>query len=100
MTRVNGGVKKKSRRQNEEEAGSTFGKGKVGYFIGKVVWAKGYLELLERVKEYNGTAAPKDKLVMDVFGDGDDFKAVKDSAARQQLTRPSLPIEEHRCDIP
>mgnify|MGYP001197387542 CR=1 FL=1 len=62
---------------------STFTKG--GYFIGKVVWAKGYLELLERVAEYNETAAPKDKLALDVFGDGDDFKDVIKTAARQKL---------------
>ena len=89
----------KDNTENEEEAGSTFGKGKVGYFIGKVVWAKGYLELLERVKEYNGTAAPKDKLVMDVFGDGDDFKAVKDSAARQQLALTFHGRADHAGDV-
>ena len=62
---------------------SSFTKG--GYFIGKVVWAKGYLELLERVAEYNETAAAKDKLGLDVFGDGDDFKDVIKAAARQKL---------------
>ena len=36
----------KDNTKSEEEVGSTFGKGKVGYFIGKVVWAKGYLEPL------------------------------------------------------
>jgi digalactosyldiacylglycerol synthase len=66
-----------------EEAQSSFTKG--GYFIGKVVWAKGYLELLERVKEYNETAAPKDKLSLDVFGNGDDFQAVQARAARERL---------------
>lgn len=65
------------------KVGSPFTKG--GYFIGKVVWAKGYLELLERVKEYNATAASKDKLAMDVFGNGDDFKDVKETAAREKL---------------
>eukprot|EP00227_Mantoniella_beaufortii_P021441 CAMPEP_0197585326 /NCGR_PEP_ID=MMETSP1326-20131121/7652_1 /TAXON_ID=1155430 /ORGANISM="Genus nov. species nov., Strain RCC2288" /LENGTH=544 /DNA_ID=CAMNT_0043149813 /DNA_START=172 /DNA_END=1806 /DNA_ORIENTATION=+ len=58
---------------------------KGGYFIGKVLWAKGYLELLERVKEYNAAAAPKDRLELDVFGDGDDFKDVKATAERGGL---------------
>ena len=58
---------------------------KGGYFIGKVLWAKGYLELIERVKEYNAAAAPKDRLELDVFGDGDDFKDVKGTAERGGL---------------
>ena len=89
----------KDNTESEEKVGSTFGKGKVGYFIGKVVWAKGYLELLERVKEYNATAASKDKLIMDVFGDGDDFKAVKDSAARQQLALTFHGRADHAGDV-
>jgi digalactosyldiacylglycerol synthase len=66
-----------------EASSSGFTKG--GYFIGKVVWAKGYLELLERVKEYNDAAAPADQLTMDVFGNGDDFQEVRQAAQRKGL---------------
>ena len=76
-------AEERSRRGEESSSNSSFTKG--GYFIGKVVWAKGYLELLDRVKEYNETAAQKDKLVMDVFGNGDDFQEVKAASERERL---------------
>ena len=76
------GVGRKIAEATDTET-SSFSKG--GYFIGKVVWAKGYLELLERVAEYNETAASENQLALDVFGDGDDFKDVIKTAARQKL---------------
>lgn len=87
----------KDRARQGEVGGSSFTKG--GYFIGKVVWAKGYRELLERVKEYNATALPSDKLAMDVFGNGDDFKDVKESAERENLALAFHGHADHAGDI-
>ena len=45
------------------------------YFIGKIIWAKGFdkiLELQERYREITGAYFP-----MDVYGGGDDLKSVK-----------------------
>lgn len=58
------------------------------YFLGKVVWAKGYtelLELLEAHKQRHGEALP-----MDVYGAGDDLPAVQERAETA-----SLPLTFH-----
>lgn len=49
------------------------------YFIGKCVWAKGYLELMYVVGDFNEkyVKSVKECLEMDVYGDGDDFVDVK-----------------------
>ena len=55
-----------------------------GGILHRCIWAKGHLELLERVAEYTETAASENQR-LDVFGDGDDFKDVIKTAARQKL---------------
>lgn len=61
-----------------------FSKG--AYFLGKVVWGKGYKELLDRVSEHNGSESGRDcPLELDVFGNGDDFTEVKTSAEKMKL---------------
>jgi len=56
------------------------------YFLGKVVWGKGFNELLRRVEEHNtseaGVAHP---LKLDVFGTGEDFDDVTTSARQKGL---------------
>lgn len=76
---------------------SGFTKG--GYFIGKVVWAKGYLELLDRVQEYNEKAAVGDELVLDVFGSGDDFKDVKSTAESKGLSLTFHGRADHASEV-
>ena len=61
-----------------------FSKG--AYFLGKVVWGKGYKELLDRVSEHNGSERGRDcPLELDVFGNGDDFTEVKTNAEKMKL---------------
>jgi len=69
-----------------EEAPSMFGKGV--YFLGKVVWGKGYTELLDLVEKHNSES--ETKLSLDVYGDGDDLSEVKRKA--EDL---SLPLKFH-----
>ena len=61
-----------------------FSKG--AYFLGKVVWGKGYKELLDRVSEHNASDTGRDHpLELDVFGNGDDFDDVKSSSEQRNL---------------
>ncbi len=58
------------------------------YFIGKVVWGKGYTELLDLVQKHCNSAAASTcatPLTVDVFGGGDDLAAVRASAAQRGL---------------
>ena len=67
------GLATHSKPQPEEQA---FGKGV--YFIGKVLWAKGYTELLDRLKEH--TARTGINVPVDVYGSGPDLQ-VRDIGA-------------------
>lgn len=42
------------------------------YFLGKVLWAKGYTELLERLNEH--THATGNNIEVDVYGAGPDLQ--------------------------
>jgi len=71
--------------KENEKTGEKLGFSKNCYFIAKVVWAKGYHELLDVVQEYNKSLAARkrkkegvlDYLPVSVFGDGDDLWDVK-----------------------
>jgi len=59
---------------------------KGAYFLGKVVWGKGYKELLDRVSEHNVSEDGREcPLELDVFGNGDDFAEVKSNAEKMKL---------------
>lgn len=53
------------------------------YFLGKVLWAKGYTELLERLQEH--TSATGQNVPVDVYGSGPDLPAVQEAARDRQL---------------
>jgi digalactosyldiacylglycerol synthase len=58
------------------------------YFIGKVVWGKGYTELLDLVQRHcssHGSQGGAPQLHVDVYGGGDDLAAVQASAASRHL---------------
>jgi len=66
------------------------------YFIGKCVWAKGYSELMHVVGDFNEQYAKKgERLEMDVYGDGDDFKEVQTEFARKNLPLNLLGCLDH-----
>jgi digalactosyldiacylglycerol synthase len=56
------------------------------YFLGKVVWGKGFNELLQRVEEHNGTdAGATHPLKLDVYGNGEDFDDVTKKSKQKNL---------------
>ena len=56
------------------------------YFIGKVVWGKGYTELLNLVEAHAAASPPSSHpLRVDVFGGGDDLGEVEAAAAAKHL---------------
>lgn len=73
-------------RDASQDGAKVFDKG--AYFIAKVVWGKGYTELLQMVDAAESKHGCK--LPMDVYGNGDDFtEVVKVSRER------SLPLTFH-----
>ncbi|KAG2452291.1 hypothetical protein HYH02_003315 [Chlamydomonas schloesseri] len=56
---------------------------KDAYFLGKVLWAKGYTELLDRLNEH--TQRTGQSIAVDVYGSGPDLKAVEEEASRRNL---------------
>ena len=78
------GGREKAKRIKKDGA-AAFNRG--AYFIGKCVWAKGYSELMHVVGDFNDKYAngPSEILTMDVYGDGDDFPAVKAAVEEQKL---------------
>eukprot|EP00879_Flechtneria_rotunda_P015788 GHRR01016511.1.p1 GENE.GHRR01016511.1~~GHRR01016511.1.p1 ORF type:complete len:261 (+),score=121.99 GHRR01016511.1:73-783(+) len=56
---------------------------KGAYFLGKVLWAKGYTELLERLNEHASVTGHK--VEVDVYGAGPDLQAVQEAAAERNL---------------
>mmetsp|Transcript_8747 Transcript_8747/g.18658 ORF Transcript_8747/g.18658 Transcript_8747/m.18658 type:complete len:829 (+) Transcript_8747:101-2587(+) len=57
--------------------------GKGVYFLGKVLWAKGYTELLDRMKEH--VERTGSNIHVDVYGSGPDLKAVEEEARKRHL---------------
>jgi len=64
-----------------QEGGKPFQKG--AYFLGKVLWAKGYTELLDRLNEH--AARTGEAVEVDVYGTGPDLHAVEEEAGRRRL---------------
>jgi hypothetical protein len=53
------------------------------YFLGKVLWAKGYTELLERLHEHSN--ATGHNVPVDVYGTGPDLQEVQQAACSSNL---------------
>lgn len=53
------------------------------YFLGKVLWAKGYTELLQRLQEHS--SATGQHVPVDVYGAGPDLQEVQQEAASRRL---------------
>ena len=77
--------KNKNKNKTNENERSVFTKG--AYFLGKVVWGKGYHELLDCVEKHNanseyGQTCP---ISMDVYGNGEDLESVTQTAMDKEL---------------
>ena len=69
------------------------------YFLGKVVWGKGFHELLQRVEEHNSSdAGSTHPLSMDVFGSGEDLDDVTREAAAKRLPLRFKGRADHASD--
>lgn len=73
--------------QNGEKA---FTKG--AYYIGKMVWSKGYRELLDLLSKYQSKLVG---LEVDLYGSGEDSDEVSESAKRLSLSVNVHPGRDH-----
>uniref|UniRef100_A0A5B7B6R2 Digalactosyldiacylglycerol synthase 2, chloroplastic n=1 Tax=Davidia involucrata TaxID=16924 RepID=A0A5B7B6R2_DAVIN len=72
------GMKKKEQQQNGNQA---FTKG--AYYIGKMVWNKGYKELLKLLRDHQKELTG---LEVDLYGNGEDSAQVQEAAKKLELT--------------
>ncbi|XVF73253.1 hypothetical protein PTKIN_Ptkin12aG0186700 [Pterospermum kingtungense] len=72
---------KKKFEQQHSSGNQAFTKG--AYYIGKMVWSKGYGELLELLREHQNELAG---LEVDLYGNGEDSDQVKEAAKKLKLT--------------
>lgn len=81
------GKKKREQQQNGDKA---FTKG--AYFIGKMIWSKGYKELLQLLKDHQKELA---ELELDLFGSGEDSDDVQQAAKNLELAVRVHPACDH-----
>lgn len=82
--------KKKAQMPSDDEQ-LRFPKG--AYFLGKVVWAKGYTELIHRLKEHAERTG--EQLPVDVYGSGPDLPAVQEAAQQDHLALTFNGAKDH-----
>jgi len=70
-----------------------FGKGI--YFLGKVLWGKGYKELLDLVAHHCKSHGRESLGVIDVYGSGADFDSVTSRARRENLPLQFFGPQDH-----
>lgn len=81
------GLKKLEQQKLQEQA---FTKG--AYYIGKMVWSKGYKELLKLLKKHQKELAG---LEVDLYGSGEDSEEIKEAARKLDLTVNVYPGRDH-----
>ena len=69
---------------------------KRAYFLGKMVWAKGYRELIDLLVKYKKDL---DGFNLDVFGNGEDAHEVQSTAKRLDLNLNFMKGRDHADDI-
>nr|GMD62368.1 digalactosyldiacylglycerol synthase 2, chloroplastic-like [Ipomoea batatas] len=85
------GVKKKEEQQNGNQA---FTKG--AYYIGKMLWSKGYKELLKLLRNHQKELAG---LEIDLYGSGEDSAQIQEAAKKLELTIKVHPGRDHADPI-
>lgn len=81
------GKKKKEQQQNGNQA---FTKG--AYYIGKMVWSKGYKELLNLLRDHQKDLTG---LEVDLYGSGEDSDQVQEAAKKLELAVRVNPGRDH-----
>lgn len=81
------GKKKIAQQQNGKQ---TFTKG--AYYIGKMVWSKGYKELLKLLRDHQKELAG---LEVDLYGSGEDSDQVQEAAKKLELAVSVQPGRDH-----
>ncbi|KAK7256730.1 hypothetical protein RIF29_30188 [Crotalaria pallida] len=81
------GKKKREQQQNGDKA---FTKG--AYFIGKMIWSKGYKELLQLLHDHQKELT---ELEVDLFGSGEDSDEVQEAAKKLELAIRVHPARDH-----
>ncbi|ERM99120.1 hypothetical protein AMTR_s00101p00147880 [Amborella trichopoda] len=81
------GLKK---QEQQKLGGRTFSKG--AYYIGKMVWSKGYKELLQLLSEHQSKLADFE---IDLYGNGEDSVQIREAARKLSLTINVYPGRDH-----
>ncbi|KAL3829636.1 hypothetical protein ACJIZ3_018438 [Penstemon smallii] len=81
------GMKKREEQQNGNQA---FTKG--AYYIGKMVWSKGYKELLKLLRDNQNELTGLD---VDLYGSGEDSDQVEEAAKKLDITVRVHPGRDH-----
>ncbi|KAL9176128.1 hypothetical protein ABFS82_02G158900 [Erythranthe guttata] len=84
---LNIGMKK---REQEQNGNQPFTKG--AYYIGKMVWSKGYKELLKLLKDNQKELT---QLEVDLYGSGEDSDQVEEAAEKLDITVRVHPGRDH-----
>lgn len=80
----------KKKRDQQHSSTQAFTKG--AYYIGKMVWSKGYAELLKLLRDHQKELAG---LEVDLYGNGEDSDQVKAAAKKLKLTVRVHPGRDH-----
>lgn len=79
----------------ERERGQlVFSKG--AYFLGKMVWAKGYKELIDLMAKHKHDL---EGFKLDVYGNGEDSQEVQSAAKKLELNVNFLKGRDHADDL-
>ncbi|KAI0494490.1 hypothetical protein KFK09_024628 [Dendrobium nobile] len=84
------GEEKAAERESGQQA---FSKG--AYFLGKMVWAKGYKELIDLLAKHNNELQG---FKLDVYGNGEDSHEVQSTAQKLQLNLNFMKGRDHADD--
>jgi len=80
----------KAKHAQQHRGEQAFAKG--AYYIGKMVWSKGYSELLQLLSEHQDELSG---LQVDLYGNGEDSDQVKKSAEKLRLKINVYPGRDH-----
>lgn len=84
----------KKKREQQQSGDNAFTKG--AYFIGKMIWSKGYKELLQLLQDHQKELAA---LELDLFGSGEDSDEVQKTAEKLEMTVRVHPGRDHADDL-